>query len=67
MKAKFNFTASKGLKVIVRYFKTPTILKVWEEPNHVEILFEADGKQWELLSTTDPYFTAKQPYTIFEA
>lgn len=61
------YSLANAMNEINKYFKDAKILKAWEEKNLVEISFVANGKAWELISTTDPIFNKENPYTIFEA
>ena len=61
------YSLANAMNEINKYFKDAKILKVWEEKNLVEISFVANGKAWELISTTDHIFNKENPYIIFEA
>ena len=62
-----KISLKKAMSVVKRHFNAPVILKTWDTSDTTEILFEADGETYELLSNADTVFTSSNPFVIFKA
>lgn len=63
-----TFTYKQAIQVLKTYFKGFQIIKVWDNIKELDIIFkDANGKQWELISTSDNYFQTVEDYIIIEA
>lgn len=57
-------TVAAAIAEINNKFKQAVILKVWEDNNGIDILFDVEGEQIELISSDDSYFTNVAPYLL---
>lgn len=57
-------TVAAAIAEINNKFKQSVILKVWEDNNGIDILFEVEGQEVELISSDDSYFTNVAPYLL---
>ena len=62
-----RITLNQAITFVIGHFNRPIILKTWDTIETTEILFEADGVTYELLSNDDNVFTSSNPFVIFEA
>lgn len=63
-----TFTYKQAIQVLTTYFKGFQIIKAWDTLKELDIIFkDANGKQWELISTSDNYFQTVEDYVILEA
>lgn len=63
-----TFTYRQAIEVLNKYFRGYRILKKFDGIRELSILFrDANGKKWELLSTSDPYFQMVEDYVIIES
>lgn len=60
-----KITLQQAIKFIKSHFNRPIILKKWSTKEITEVLFEADGQRYELLSNSDAIFTIDNPFTIY--
>ena len=59
-----RMTVAAAIAEINNKFKQAVILKVWEDNNGIDILFDVEGEQIELISSDDSYFTNVAPYLL---
>lgn len=63
-----TFTYKQAIEILNTYFTGYQIVKVWDTIRELCILFrDANGKKWELLSTSDIYFQTIEDLVIIEA
>lgn len=59
-------SVKQALEYIRKRFCNADIMKVWDDMESTEILFQWQGKQFELLSNTDVFFNTKNSFIIYE-
>lgn len=64
MKKYTRMTTAAAIAEIQDKFKQSIILRVWEDKNSIDILFEVEGEEVELISSNDSYFTNVAPYLL---
>lgn len=57
-------TTAAAIAEIQDKFKQSIILRVWEDKNSIDILFEVEGEEVELISSNDSYYTNVAPYLL---
>lgn len=62
-----TFTYKQAIEVLNKYFKGYRIIRKFDGIKELDILFkDAEGRQWELLSTADNYFQTVEDYVIIQ-
>lgn len=59
-------SVKQAIVYIRESFFNATIVKVWDDLETTEILFQWQGKRFELLSNTDIFFNDNNLFVIYE-
>ena len=62
-----QISLNQAIEFITANFSAVSILKTWSTKTTTEVLFQADGVQYELFSNLDAIFNSNNPFVIFEA
>ena len=62
-----QISLNQAIEFITANFSAVSILKTWSTKTTTEVLFQADGVTYELLSNLDAIFNSNNPFVIYEA